>query len=75
MQCSSADSKEEMRWKAEGSIKMKKKFTSSNHPYKSRPRVRNFRQQEDCFITVRFLVLYNASDKHFGHGLTEQGLI
>lgn len=66
MECSSTDLKEEMRWNAEGSIKMKKKFASSNLSYKSSINIRIFTHQNDCFATVRFLLLSNVSEKYFG---------
>jgi hypothetical protein len=60
-----------MRWNAEGSIKMKKKFASLNHPYKSSINVRIFTHQNDCFTIVRFLLLSNVSEQYFGYRPTK----
>jgi hypothetical protein len=71
MECSSADSKEEMRWNPEGSIKMKKKFTSLNHSYKSSINVHIFTHQNDFFTILRILFLSNVSEQYLGYTPTK----
>jgi len=53
-QRSCLDSKEEMRWKAQVSIKMKKKFVFLNHPYKFSISVRIVKHKKDCISTGIF---------------------
>jgi hypothetical protein len=52
LQRSCSDSKEEMRWKAQGSLKMEKNFVFLNHSYKFNISVRIVKHKKDCITTM-----------------------
>jgi len=58
-----------MRWKAQVSIKMKKKFVSLNRPYKFSISVRIVKHKKDCISTgiFYFTVMFQKNDPDLGH--------